>query len=398
MNIFKDIPEAPNDAIFGVKVKHDASPLTRKELLAVGVYRTDDGKPYVFECVKKAEQKNLNKYDKEYLPMTGDPAFVKAARELLFGDLLNSIGDRVASIQSCAGTGALFLVSKFCKTFYDDQTVLLSDPYWPNYKNIFSKYGHKIETYKYAKNCAFDLDGCIGDINKAKEGSLIVIQACAHNPSGIDPTNDELRKVLDACVKRKLMILFDFAYIGLTTGNADDDMLVLREFFKSGYPCFVCFSFSKCLGLYGERVGCLHVICEDKKQANCVRGQIANIVRCTYSNPPRNGSSIVTTVLTDPELCSLWKEELKTVTGRIISIRNQFVDLLNKKTGKSFEHIRKQRGMFAYTGLTAEQVDRLCNVEGVFITSDGRISVPYLNSKNVEFVAQAIANVVNKSV
>lgn len=395
MDCFNKIPEAPQDAIFGVKVKCDASSLPRKELLAVGVYRTDDGKPYVFESVKKAEQLIVNKYDKEYLPMTGDPTFVKAARELLFGDLLSSMGDKIASVQSCAGTGALFLVSKFCKVFYDNQVVLLSNPYWPNYKNIFCNYGHKIETYKYAKDCMFDLQGCLEDINKAKEGSLIVLQACAHNPSGIDPTYDEFKKVLDACVSRKLMILFDFAYMGYASGDIDEDARVLRDFFKTGYPCFISFSFSKCLGMYGERIGCLHAICTDKKQAECVKGQLASIVRSTYSNPPKTGAHIVATVLNTPELRKIWSEELKQVTGRIIDIRNKFVDLLNKKTGKDFEYIRKQRGMFAYTGLKPEEVNRLCNVEGVFITGDGRISIPCLNNGNVEFVAQAIANVVN---
>ena len=392
-SIFAEVPEAPADAIFGVKVKYDASTVPNKQLLSVGVYRTDDGKPYVFNAVKKAEERNLHKYSKDYLPMNGDPVFVEAARNLLWKDFPKDILDRIASLQSCAGTGGLYLISQFAKTHLKVPKVYLSNPHWANYKAIFGQ--HEQALYPWAKNCVLDLEGCLNAIKNAEEGSLIVLQACAHNPTGVDPTPEEWKQILGACDERKLIVAFDFAYMGYASGDMDQDAAVVREYAKTGHKFFCSFSFSKCMGLYGERVGCLHAVCATPEEAKCVRSQLAVIGRRTWSVCPQNGSYIAAAVLNDPELRKEWVDELKQITGRIIQIREKFVSLLEQKSGQSFDFIRKQKGMFALTGLSVDEVKLLAD-EGVFIPNNGRISIPALNTSNVEFVAQAVANVVAK--
>jgi aspartate/tyrosine/aromatic aminotransferase len=326
--------------------------------------------------------------------MNGDPTFVKAARELLWADNLPEIGDRIGSLQTCAGTGALYLIAQFAKEHLKVPKVYLSNPMWPNYKKIFQDIPQ--ELYPWEKNCLLDLEGCLNSINNATPGSLIVVQACAHNPTGIDPTPEEWKAILDKCDEKKLIVVFDFAYMGYASGDIDVDAEVVRNYAKTGHFFFCSFSFSKCMGLYGERIGCLHAICANPGEANAVRGQLAAIGRRTWSVCPQNGSFIAAAVLNDPELRKLWIEELKQVTGRVIEIRKQFVDLLEKKSGQSFEFIRKQRGMFALTGLSPAEVEILGKEEGVFIPANGRISIPALNTRNVEFVAQAVANVVAK--
>jgi aspartate/tyrosine/aromatic aminotransferase len=394
MSIFSAVPNAPPDPIFGVKIKFDESKIENKQLLSVGVYQTEDAKPLVFSAVKKAEQKILHKNAKNYLPMTGDAKFVEQARKLLWGPVLPEIAARTGSLQSCAGTGGLFMIAEFTKNQLKTPKVLLSDPMWPNYKQIFGM--HEQELYPWAKNCVFDLEGCLGAINKAQEGTLIVLQACAHNPTGVDPSPEEWKLILNACNARKLVVAFDFAYMGYGSGDMEVDAATVREYAKTGNFFFVSFSFSKNMGLYGERTGCLHVVCADAKEAKAVVSQLANVGRRSYSVCPQNGSYIAEAVLSDPELTKEWIAELKTVTERINNIRMEFVDLLEKKTGQSFEFLRKQRGMFALTGLTPEEVKVLGDEGGVFIPSDGRVSVPALNKKNVDFVAQAIANIVMK--
>jgi len=393
-SVFASVPEAPADAIFGVKVKYDASNVPNKQLLSVGVYRTDDGKPYVFNAVKKAEEKILHKNSKDYLPMNGDPVFVKAARELLWGPVYAEIEKRVGSLQTCAGTGALYLIAQFAKEHLKVPKVYLSNPMWPNYKKIFQDIPQVL--YPWEKNCVLDLDACIATLDKAEAGSLIVLQACAHNPTGIDPTPEQWKVILDKCDEKKLIVAFDFAYMGYASGDIDVDAEVVRNFAKTGHFFFCSFSFSKCMGLYGERIGCLHAVCATPEEANAVRGQLAAIGRRTWSVCPQNGSYIAAAVLNDPELKKEWLEELKGVTGRVIEIRKNFVDLLEKKSGQSFEFIRKQRGMFALTGLSPAEVEILGKEEGVFIPANGRISIPALNTRNVDFVAQAVANVVAK--
>lgn len=392
--IFGSVPEAPADAIFGVKVKFDACKLSEKHLLSVGVYRTAEGKPYVFKSVSKAEERILNKFNKDYLPMNGDPKFVDSARELLWGEeILNKIGENIGSIQSCAGTGGLFMISSIAKHYLKVPKVLISNPMWPNHRSIFEGEGNEIGLYPWAKNCVLDLEGCISGLLSAPEGCLVLLQACAHNPSGVDPTPEQWKLILNAIDERKHIVAFDYAYMGYGSGDINIDSEVIRNYALNNHKFFVAYSFSKSMGLYGERVGCLHIVTDSKIEANNVISQCANVGRRSYSVCPQHGSYIVTTVLNDLELRKEWLEELKIICKRIIDIREEFVQLLENKTKQNFDYIRNQRGMFALTGLTVEEVKILGEIEGVFIPNNGRISVPALNPSNVEFIAQAVANV-----
>lgn len=396
MSVFKTVPEAPGDPIFGVAAKYMASKLNPKEVLGVGVYRSEEGKPYVFDAVKKAEAKILHKFNKEYMPMTGEPNFVKAARELLWGPVLSEVGDRVASAQTIAGTGAVYIAAMFAKQQFHCPMVLMSDPTWPNYYAIFGEMGWKMGHYRYAKNCELDFPGMIEDLKKAPEGCLVMLQACAHNPTGIDPTPEQWDEIMEICVQKKHVPVFDFAYMGYASGNPDKDAAHIRKFAQQGKNFFVAYSFSKCMGLYGERVGCLHAVTASPKEAKCVVSQFGRIGRFTYSVCPQNGSYIAATIIQDPELKNIWHEELKSVTKRCIDIRNKFCDHLDKKTKISWDFIRNQKGMFAYTGLSEKECHILSDVEGLFLPDNGRVSIPALNNRNVEFCAQAIANVVNR--
>lgn len=399
MSVFGNVPVAPPDGIFGVATKYNASKLPNKHLLSVGVYQTEDGKPYVFPAVSAAEDRIIHKYNKNYLPMTGFAPFVEKARELLWGPVLPQIADRLASVQSAAGTGALFLVSRIAKNRLNFPAVFISDPTWPNYNSLFGEnMGHKIMRYPWInkETLELNLEGTLKAFKDAPEGCLLILQGCAHNPSGVDPTPEQWKEIFKVAAEKKHTICFDFAYMGFASGNMDTDASVIREFATTGTSFFVCFSFSKIMGLYGERVGVLHAVCQTPEEAVAMKSQMAAEVRGSISVCPQNGAYIAYEVLNDPELKAQWLKELDEVTHRIINIRNKFVDLLNAKTpGKTWEHIRKQHGMFALTGLNPEQVAKLGDEQGVFIPGNGRISVPALNNGNVDAVAQAVANIAN---
>jgi aspartate/tyrosine/aromatic aminotransferase len=395
--IFQDVQQAPPDPIFGVAQWYNASPLKQKYLLSVGVYRTEDAKPFVFPAVSQAEDKIIHQFHKDYLPMIGYAPFLQRARELLWGDsLLKEMGSRIGTVQSCAGTGALFLVSKFAAQRRIPQ-VMICNPSWPSYPLIFGETGNEISYYRWVKDGVLDLSGALGDFEMAPNGSLIVLQVVGHNPTGVDPTMEQWRHIFEVVNRKEHVICFDFAYMGFGSGDLEKDAESVREYALSGRDFFVAFSFSKCLGLYAERIGALHVVAQTSEQSKAVESQLLRIGRSCWSVCPQNGSLIAAEVLGNPELKQQWMDELKEITHRIISIRGRLCDLLETKTGKSWEFARKQQGMFLLTGLNREQVQELGDVEGVFLPGNGRISVPALNDANVEFIAQAIANVVNRS-
>jgi len=396
MSLFKHIKPAPPDPIFGVAIKYEASKHPHKQIFAVGVYRTEEGKPYVFPSVRKAEERIANKHFKDYLPMTGHPQFVQSAKELLWGEYLPKIGDRIGSVQTIAGTGGLSVVSMFAKKNLDFPTVMISDPAWPNYKCIFGDVGHHLSYYPWVKDGRLDLNGTLDSLKNAPDGSLCVMQACAHNPSGVDPNNSEWEEIFDMVNRKNHTIFFDFAYMGFASGNMDKDAEIVRKYALTGKQFFVSYSFSKCMGLYGERIGCLHAVCANPSEAKALQTNFASVMRSTISVAPQNGALIAHEILSNPELKNQWVGELKSITNRIIDIRGKLCNKLEKLTSRDWSYLKDQKGMFGYTGLTKEQCDRLAEVEGVFITDNGRISVPALNNSNVDSVAKAIANVVRK--
>ncbi|KAH0792732.1 aminotransferase, classes I and II family protein [Histomonas meleagridis] len=394
MSVFGSVQAPPPDPIFGVSEKFNASPLTRKYSLTVGVYRTEEGKPYTFPAVAKAEDIILHKYSKDYLPMKGYAPFVEEARKVLWGEeVLSKYGPQIASVQSCAGTGALFLTSKFCKMHLNIPKVLLANPSWPNYKQIFGEFGHELGFFPWLKGNRLDIEGIVQSLREFPEGCLVVLQVVANNPTGTDPTTSEWHQIFDIVNEKHHIILFDFAYMGFASGDAETDCQIVREYAKMGRQFFVAFSFSKCMGLYGERIGCCHAVCSTKEEAAAVSGQLARIGRMSWSVPPENGAYIAHEVLSNPELHKEWLEELHEISMRVIELRKKLCQLLEEKTGKDWKFICEQHGMFAFTFLTPEQVGKLAN-EGVFIPNSGRVTIPALNSENIEFVADAIAKAI----
>jgi aspartate/tyrosine/aromatic aminotransferase len=365
----------------------------------VGLYRTEEGTPYVFPAVAKAEQRIVQRQlAKDYLPMIGYAPFLERARELLWGQsIIKEMGSRIGTIQSCAGTGALFLVSQFVTKKIQVPRVLLSDPSWPSHRLIFGEAGCEISYYPWAKDGRLDQMNMLSAFHEAPEGSLVVLQVVGHNPTGIDPTLEQWREIFEAIGARKHIVCFDFAYLGFGSVDPDTDAQPVREYAKMGREFFVAFSFSKCMGLYAERIGCLHVVANAPEQVKIVESQLMRLGRHTWSNCPQNGALIVTEVLGDPELKAEWLIQLKEISQRILKVRGKLCDELERLTGKPWDFARKQQGMFMLTGLTKSQVEHLGNDQGVFLPTDGRLSVPALNDGNVGFVAQAIANVVGKA-
>jgi len=335
ISFFDKIVEAPADPILGLNVAFNQDQHPQKLNLGVGAYRTEEGQPYVLQCVKKAEQIILNsaEFNKEYLPIDGHAEFNKLSAQLIFGDLAKTLSKQIVTSQSISGTGAVRLGADFVKKFLPSATVYISDPTWGNHKNIFNSAGIPIAVYRYydLKANALDLTGFLEDLNAAPGGSVILLHACAHNPTGLDPTTEQWEKIADVIQRKHHFPFFDCAYQGFASGDLDKDAEAVRLFVKRGMELFCTQSFAKNCGLYAERVGALNVLCLSENAATAVRSQLKTIVRANYSNPPIHGALIVFLILSRPELCQEWKSELKMMADRIHRMRQLLFDTLEKK-------------------------------------------------------------------
>ncbi|KAM7436352.1 Aspartate aminotransferase [Porites harrisoni] len=389
----------PPDAILGITeaFKKDTKP--EKINLGVGAYRDDSGKPYVLPTVKKAEEKLLSKnLDKEYAPIHGLPEFTGAAAKLAFGEdndiIKNSLN---ASAQAISGTGALRIGTAFLKSFFPgSKDVWLPTPSWGNHTPILKHSGLGVQQYKYydPQTCGFDFKGCMDDISKIPENSVIMLHACAHNPTGVDPKKEEWKELSQLVKDRKLFPYFDMAYQGFASGDTDRDAWALRQFIQDGHQVMVAQSFAKNMGLYGERAGMVSVTCNSKEEAERVLSQIKILIRPMYSNPPVHGARIAGMVLSDSELRPQWEQEVKGMADRIISMRQQLVDNLKKEgSSHNWSHITEQIGMFCFTGLKPDQVERLTKEYSIYLTKDGRISIAGVTSGNVGYLARAMHEV-----
>jgi len=399
-SIFEKVAEAPPDSIFGLNLAFKADPATEKLNIVVGAYRTEEGNPLVLHSVKKAEDLMLQSKDfnKEYLPIDGYPEFNKASGRLLFGGkIADSLGKKLVTVQALSGTGSLKLAADFIKRFLPNATVYISDPTWPNHMNIFNFAGVPNKKYRYfdSKTNTLDFEGMKADIMNAPEGSVILYHACAHNPTGTDPTIEQWEMLANIMKEKKLVTLFDCAYQGFATGDLERDGRTVRLFVEKGLELICCQSFAKNCGLYGERVGAINVVCASENSAVCVLSQLKAIARANYSNPPIHGAYIVALLLTRPELVEEWKVELRMMADRIQLMRQMLYDDLKSK-GIDWSHIMNQIGMFAFTGMTAKQVEQLKTKHHIYLTSDGRISLPGLSTKTVPMLAKAIFEVVSK--
>ncbi|KAL3858743.1 hypothetical protein ACJMK2_008997 [Sinanodonta woodiana] len=398
-SVWSNVEMGPPDPILGVTeaFRKDTNP--KKMNLGVGAYRDDKGKPYVLECIKKAEAQLLKEnLDKEYAPISGAPEFCKASAQLAFGEKSDIVKNGLNStVQGISGTGSLRIGAAFFKTWYEkSKDFYIPTPSWGNHTPIFKHAGLNVKSYKYydANTCGFDFKGALDDISKVPEGSVIVLHACAHNPTGVDPKPEQWKELSAVMKKRNLYPFFDMAYQGFASGDIDKDAFPVRQFLADGHTLSVCQSYAKNMGLYGERAGAFTIVCSSSDEAQRVMSQLKILIRPMYSNPPVHGSRLVTKVLTDPALRSEWLKEVKGMADRIITMRQKLVAGLKREGSKrNWQHITDQIGMFCFTGLKSDQVERLIKEFSIYLTKDGRISVAGVSSANVDYLANAIHQV-----
>ncbi|WP_234194194.1 amino acid aminotransferase [Pseudacidovorax sp. NFM-22] len=398
MSLFSAVEMAPRDPILGLNEQFAANTNPNKVNLGVGVYYDDNGKLPLLECVKKAEADMMKAPSaRGYLPIDGIAAYDNAVKALVFGADSEPVqSGRVATIQALGGTGGLKVGADFLKKLSPSAKVLISDPSWENHRALFTQAGFEVGTYAYydAAKRGIDFDGMLAALQGAAAGTVVVLHACCHNPTGYDLTPAQWDQVVEVVKARKLTPFLDMAYQGFGYGIAEDGA-VIGKFVAAGLTFFVSTSFSKSFSLYGERVGALSVLCENKEEAARVLSQLKIMIRTNYSNPPTHGGAVVAAVLGNPELRALWEKELGEMRVRIKAMRQKLVDGLKAAGVKQdMSFITSQIGMFSYSGLTKDQMVRLRNEFGVYGTDTGRMCVAALNSKNIDHVCASIAKVV----
>ncbi|XP_031842692.1 glutamate oxaloacetate transaminase 1 [Nomia melanderi] len=369
----------------------------KKVNLSIGAYRTPEGKPWVLPVVKKVEKSLAadELQNHEYLPVLGLDAFSQAATAMLLGTDSPVIAQgRAIAIQTLSGTGALRVAAEFLSRILHYDTFYYSRPTWENHKLVFINGGFKRAceyTYWNPITRNIDIEAMMKDLDDAPENSVIILHACAHNPTGCDPTPEQWSRIADLIQKKKLYPLFDSAYQGFASGNLDKDAYAVRMFAERGIEFMCAQSFAKNFGLYNERVGNLVVVINDVKVTAQVKSQLTLIVRGMYSNPPNHGARIVATVLRNPDLFKEWYGHITTMSGRIKEMRQSLYErLVRLGTPGSWEHITNQIGMFSYTGLTERQVEHLVNHYHIYMLRSGRINMCGLNELNLDYVANAI--------
>ena len=397
-SLFTAIEMAPRDPILGVTEGFNSDQNPNKTNLGVGVYYDDNGKVPLLECVRKAEAQLIEKLaPRTYLPIDGLAAYDKAVQELVFGADSAVIKEkRAITVQSIGGTGALKLGADFLKRFSaDDTQVWISDPSWENHLALFESAGFTVNSYPYYDPATRGVNfaGMLAALKSIRSGSIVLLHACCHNPTGADLTSDQWTEVIQVVVERGLVPFLDMAYQGFGD-SIEEDGEVVRRFTEAGGPLFVSNSFSKSFSLYGERVGALSIVATSTEEASRILSQLKRVIRTNYSNPPIHGGQVVATALASPELRALWEQELAGMRVRIREMRQLLAKKLKEQApAHDFEFVTKQRGMFSYTGLTKAQVDKLRDEFSIHTIDTGRICVAALNTKNIDYVVAAIAKV-----
>ena len=393
--LFSAIEMAPRDPILGITEAFNADQNPAKVNLGVGVYYDDNGKVPLLECVKKAEAILMEKFSpRTYLPIEGLAAYDKAVQELVFGADSDVVKEkRAITAQAIGGTGALKLGADFLQRFTPKSEVWISDPSWENHRALFESAGFKVNSYPYydAATRGVNFTGMLDALKSMPEGSIVLLHACCHNPTGADLSDDQWTEVIAVVTQRNLIPFLDMAYQGFGDG-IEADGKVVRRFAEAGGALFVSNSFSKSFSLYGERVGALSIAASSAEEAARIMSQLKRVIRTNYSNPPTHGGQVVATVLATPELRQLWEEELAGMRVRIREMRTAFVSKLKEQApAHNFDFVIQQRGMFSYSGLTKEQVGQLRDNNSIYAVDTGRICVAALNSKNIDNVIAAIA-------
>ncbi|MFZ9496890.1 MAG: aspartate/tyrosine/aromatic aminotransferase [Burkholderiaceae bacterium] len=397
MNLFSSVQLAPKDPIFGLTEAYTADQRPGKVNLGVGVYYTDEGKVPLLRAVLEAEKEVVAKEaPRAYIPIEGPNPYNSAVQNLLFGkDSALIQAGRVVTAECLGGTGALRVGGDFVKRLEPNSPAAISSPSWENHRGIFEAAGYTVLDYTYfdPKTRGVDFDGMVKSLESFPAKTLVILHACCHNPTGADLTKDQWKTIISICQQKQLIPFLDIAYQGFADGIEEDGAAV-RMFADSGMSFFVSSSFSKSFSLYGERVGALSIVTQSKEESARVLSQLKRVIRTNYSNPPTHGAAIVATVLNSPKLRQMWEDELAQMRERIKSMRHGLKEKLAAAgISHDFSFIEAQRGMFSYSGLTADQVAKLQEQDAIYALSTGRICVAALNSKNIDRVAQAIARV-----
>ena len=398
MSLFTAVEMAPRDPILGLNEQFAADTNPNKVNLGVGVYFDDNGKLPLLECVQSAEKAMMDKPTaRGYLPIDGIAAYDAAVKSLVFGADSEPVkSGRVATVQGIGGTGGLKIGADFLKKISPNAKVMISDPSWENHRALFTNAGFQVDSYAYydAEKRGVNFDGMLASLNAAAAGTIVVLHACCHNPTGYDITAAQWDQVIAVVKAKSLTPFLDMAYQGFGHGIQEDGA-VIGKFVAAGLNFLVSTSFSKSFSLYGERVGALSVVCIDKEECGRVLSQLKIVIRSNYSTPPIHGGAVVAAVLANPEWRATWEKELSEMRVRIKAMRQKLVDGLKAAGVKQdMSFITTQIGMFSYSGLNKDQMVRLRSEFGVYGTDTGRMCVAALNSKNIDYVCQAIAKVV----
>ncbi|RDW80717.1 aspartate aminotransferase-2 [Coleophoma crateriformis] len=402
------VPQAPEDPLFGLMAAYRADPFDKKVDLGIGAYRDNNAKPWVLPVVKKADAilRDDPALNHEYLPIAGLASFTSAAAKLILGADSPAIAEqRTTSVQTISGTGAVHLGALFLARFYPGKpTVYFSNPTWANHNQIFNNVALPVATYPYFSKSTKGLDfmGMKKAISDAPDRSIILLHACAHNPTGVDPTQEQWKEIAVLLREKSHFPFFDCAYQGFASGDLAKDAWAVRYFVSQGFELCIAQSFAKNFGLYGERAGCFHFVTgratDATKTVGRISSQLAILQRSEISNPPAYGARIASTVLNDPALFAEWEENLREMSGRIITMRKALRSKLEElETPGSWNHITDQIGMFSFTGLSEREVQKLRDVAHVYMTKNGRISMAGLNTGNVEYFAKAVDRVVREA-
>ncbi|RIK82855.1 MAG: aromatic amino acid aminotransferase [Planctomycetota bacterium] len=396
--MFERVEAAPKDAILGLTEAFQADPRPEKINLSVGVYQDENGRTPLLECVQEAERRlAAAPTTKSYLPIAGLGEYTAAVAELAFGAEAAALSrERMAAAQTPGGTGALRVAADFIRANLPGASAWLSEPTWPNHPQIFSAAGVATKTYPYfdAQSNSLDLEGMLAAIAKAPAGDVILLHGCCHNPTGIDPTLQEWRRIAEAVHDRGLLPLVDFAYQGFADG-IDQDAAGLRVLARPGAEVLACTSFSKNFSLYRERVGAIFALAGSGEAARRVQSQLEKAIRANYSNPPGHGAEVVATILRDADLRRQWEGEVATMRNRINGMRSELVKALQDyHVPGDYSFITRQRGMFSFSGLSKAQVERLREEFAIYVVGSGRINVAGLTPCNVDRVAESIGKVV----
>lgn len=395
--MFKHIEHYPGDPILGLVETFNQDSRPEKVNLGIGIYFDEDGKLPVLKCVRTAEiQRAETAQPRSYLPMEGLVAYRTAVQKLLFGaDNPALQQERIATIQTLGGSGALKVGSDFLHRWFPQAKVYVSDPTWDNHKSIFEGAGFEVGTYPYynPETIGVKYDEMLAFFKQLPENSILLLHPCCHNPTGVDLSENQWDELLETVKNNKLIPFMDIAYQGFGE-DLDNDAYAIRKAVSMNLPLFVSNSFSKNLSFYGERVGGLSIVCPNKEEAALVFGQLKFTVRRIYSSPPAHGAFITAAVMDSEELFAVWQQEVNEMRDRIRQMRRKLYDALTAKLpGKDFSYFIKQRGMFSYTGLSPEQVQRLQDEFAVYLVGSGRMCVAGLNSRNIDYVAEAFAAV-----